>query len=316
VLFRCTVSVTASLGETVLKLVSSPTSIVAATIWMVGVLASFSAMAIAGRELSSELTTFQILFFRSVVGLVVVSALLTKSGWGQVKTKRIGHHLLRNMIHFAAQYGWFLGIAFLPLAEVFAIEFTTPIWTAILAVFFLGERATKSRVISIALGFAGILVILQPGAQVVSLPALAVLGAAIGYAMSYVFTKSLSRVDSPLTIIFFMTVIQLPMAFVPALTDWTVPSYALWPWVVIVGVSALSAHYCIARALKLADAMVVVPMDFLRLPLIAVVGIMIYAEPLDIWVLIGGLIVFGGNLLNIYSSTRIERKAAKGREAS
>lgn len=275
---------------------------------MLGVLASFSAMAIAGRELSGELTTFQILFFRSIVGLAVVSALLGRRGWRQIRFERFGIHLVRNIIHFAAQFGWFLGIAFIPLAEVFAIEFTTPIWTAILAVIFLGERATRWRVASIALGFVGVLVILRPGGEVVSLPALAVVGAALGYASSYAFTKSLARTDTPLTIIFFMTVIQLPLAFFPALMDWTIPSPGLWPWIFVVGVSALSAHYCIARALALADAMVVVPMDFLRLPLIAVVGALVYAEALDPWVLLGGLIVFCGNFLNILNSARIERR--------
>jgi len=297
-------------------IVSPQQSVIGAALWMVGVLVSFSAMAIAGRELSSELTTFQILFFRSVVGLVVVSALLTKTGWQQVRFQRFKLHLMRNVIHFAAQFGWFLGIAFIPLAEVFAIEFTTPIWTALLAMLFLGERATIWRGLSIAMGFVGILVILRPGAEMISVPALAVLGAAIGYASSYAFTKSLARTDSPLTIIFFMTVIQLPLAFFPALTDWTVPSAALWPWVFIVGVSALSAHYCIARALALADAMVVVPLDFLRLPLIAVVGVVVYAEALNPWVLIGGAIVFCGNLLNIWSSARSERINRKAQASS
>ena len=285
---------------------SSRQSVIVASLWMVGALASFSAMAIGGRELSSELTTFQILFFRSLVGLVVVSAILTWAGWGQIRFGRFGTHLVRNTIHFAAQYGWFLGIAFIPLAEVFAIEFTTPIWTAILAVVFLGERATKGRIATIIIGFVGILIILRPGAEVISVPALAVLGAAIGYACSYAFTKSLGRTDSPLTIIFFMTVIQLPMAFFPALTDWAIPSFALWPWAVTVGIAALSAHYCIARALRLADAMVVVPMDFLRLPLIAIVGILVYAEPLDPWVLAGGVIIFSGNLINVRNSARLE----------
>jgi drug/metabolite transporter (DMT)-like permease len=210
-----------------------------------------------------------------------------------------------------AQSGWFYGIALIPLAQVFAIEFTTPIWTALIAMLFLGERVTRWRLLAITLGFVGILVILRPGAAVISFPALAVLGAAIGYSISYASTKSLGRTDSPLTIIFFMTVIQLPLAFFPALTDWSIPSSANWPWIVIVGVTALSAHYCIARALALADAMVVVPMDFMRLPLIAVVGILLYAEPLDPWVLVGGLIIFTGVFVNIRQSAKVERAAGQ-----
>jgi drug/metabolite transporter (DMT)-like permease len=274
-----------------------------AALWMCGALVSFMAMAIAGRQLSVELTTFQILFFRSFVGLVVVLALLQRSGWTQVKTRVFGTHLLRNVAHFGGQYGWFYGIAFIPLTEVFAIEFTIPIWTAILATIFLGERMNGLRALAVALGFAGILVILRPGMAVVSAPALAVLGGALCYAISHVFTKRLSGTETPLTILFYMTVIQLPLALVPSLPHWVWPSAALWPWVGVVAVTALSAHYCLTRAFQLADATVVIPMDFLRLPLIAVVGFIFYGEALNIWVFVGALIVFAATWLNLRSAS-------------
>jgi drug/metabolite transporter (DMT)-like permease len=269
---------------------------------MSGALVSFMAMAIAGRQLSVELTTFQILFFRSFVGLVVVLALLQRSGWARVKTRVFGTHLLRNVAHFGGQYGWFYGIAFIPLTEVFAIEFTIPIWTAILATMFLGEQMNRLRVLAIALGFVGVLVILRPGMAVVSAPALAVLGGALCYAISHVFTKRLSGTETPLTILFYMTVTQLPLGLVPALPHWVWPSATLWPWVGIVAVTALSAHYCLTRAFQLADATVVIPMDFLRLPLIAVVGYLFYGETVKIWVFIGALIVFTATWLNLKSA--------------
>ncbi len=279
------------------------TPVIRAALWMSGALVSFMAMAIAGRQLSAELTTFQILFFRSFVGLVVVLALLQRSGWARVKTRVFGTHLLRNVAHFGGQYGWFYGIAFIPLTEVFAIEFTVPIWTAIMAMVFLGERMNRLRILAVALGFVGILVILRPGMAVVSVPALAVLGGALCYAISHVFTKRLSATERPLTILFYMTVIQLPLGLVPALPHWVWPSTALWPWVGIVAVTALSAHYCLTRAFQLADATVVMPMDFLRLPLIAVVGFLFYGETLKIWVFVGALIVFAATWLNLKSAS-------------
>jgi len=275
---------------------------VRAALWMSGALVSFMAMAISGRELAAELTTFQILFFRSLVGLVVVAILLQRSGWTQVETRMFGTHLVRNLAHFGGQYGWFYGLAFIPLTEVFAIEFTVPIWTAILATIFLGERMNRMRALAVAVGFVGVLVILRPGVAIVSPGALAVLGGALGYAASHVFTKRLSSTETPLAILFYMTVIQLPLGLVPALPGWVWPSAASWPWVVVVATTALSAHYCLARAFRLADASVVVPMDFLRLPLIAIVGFVFYDEALQVWVLVGAVIVFAAAWLNLKSA--------------
>jgi len=285
--------------------------VIRAALWMTGALASFTAMAIAGRQLSAELTTFQILFFRSFVGLVVVMVLLRRSGWAPVKTRVFGMHLLRNVAHFGGQYGWFYGIALIPLTEVFAIEFTIPIWTAILATLFLGERMNRVRVAAVALGFVGILVILRPGMAVVSAPALAVLGGALCYAVSHIFTKRLSGTETPLTILFYMTLIQLPLGLAPALPHWVWPSAASWPWVGVVAVTALSAHYCLTRAFRLADATVVIPMDFLRLPLIAVVGFLFYGEPLNIWVFVGALIVFAATWLNLKGASNLDQARSR-----
>lgn len=283
-------------------------SIAGAALWMLGALACFAAMAIGGRELAAELGTFQILFLRSVVGVLALAALLAgRGGLAEVRTRRAGLHLLRNLAHFGGQYGWFLGIALIPLAQVFAIEFTAPIWTVLLAMLFLGERASPARVGAVALGIAGVLLILRPGGEAVSPGALAVLGGAFCYALSYVLTKRLVATESPIAIVFYMTVMQLPLGLVPALFDWHWPSAAMWPWVVVVGLTALGAHYCISRAMALADAMVVVPMDFLRLPLIAMVGAVFYAEPLDPWLFVGAALMVAGNLLNL----RAARAAAR-----
>jgi drug/metabolite transporter (DMT)-like permease len=275
-----------------------------AVFWMGGALVSFMAMAISGRELSAELGTFEILFYRSVVGLVVVSLLLSRAGWTQVRTSRPVLHLVRNSAHFVGQYGWFYGIAFIPLAEVFAIEFTVPIWSTVLAVAILGERVTGAKIMALLLGIGGMLLILRPGLKVVEPAAIAVLVAAIGYSVSHVLTKKLTATDSPLSILFFMTILQLPMALVPTLGSLTLPSPGLVPWLILVGTTALAAHYCLARAFALADATVVVPLDFLRLPLISLVGFLLYEERLDPLVFFGALLMLGGNFLNVRAASR------------
>jgi drug/metabolite transporter (DMT)-like permease len=284
--------------------------VIRAALWMSGAIVSFMAMAISGRELSSELNTFQILFFRSLVGLAVIVPLLQRAGWKQAHTRHFGTHLLRNVAHFFGQYGWFYGLALIPLAEVFALEFTTPIWTAMLATLILGERMNRSRALGIAFGFIGVLVILRPGVTIVSPAALAVLAAALAYAFSHVMTKRLSASDTPLAILFYMTAMQLPLGLVLALPGWVWPSAASWPWVAVVAIAALSAHYCMARAFRLADATLVVPLDFLRLPFVASIGFVFYGEALNAWVLLGAAIVFMGTWLNLKGGQAL---AASGR---
>ena len=277
---------------------------VIAAIWMSGTLVSFMAMAIGGRELSAQLSTFQILFFRSIIGLLIVGFLLWHGNWRQILTKHLRIHILRNISHFGGQFGWFYGIAFIPLAVVFALEFTVPVWTAVLATILLREQITGARVTAIVFGVAGVILILRPGLAVISPASLAVLGSAFGYALSHTLTRRLALVDTPLTILFYMTVIQLPLGGFTSIFDWTTPTLEMLPWIIVVGAAALSGHYCMARALAIADAIVVVPLDFLRLPLIAAVGFLFYGESLDWFVLAGGVVMFSGNFLNIQAEKK------------
>ncbi|MAC45767.1 MAG: EamA family transporter [Oceanospirillum sp.] len=290
---------------------SQPPALLAA-FWMLGALVSFATMAVAGRELSAEYTTFQILFFRSVIGVLIIGALVSRSGFAQLKTQRLKSHLVRNLAHFGGQYGWFYGLAFISLAEVIAIEFTTPVWTALFAFFLLGERLTKARITALVLGIFGLLLILRPGAGVLEPAALAVLAGAVGYALTYIQTKSLTSTETPLCILFYMTLMQMPLGMVPALMDWKSPSLEMMPMIILVGTTALSAHYCMTRAFKLADATVVVPMDFLRLPLIMVVGYLLYQESVDWFVLAGALLMLSGNLVNIRAEQNKLKAIQKG----
>ncbi len=275
-----------------------------ATLWMVGAMIALSGMAVAGRELSSELNAFQISFTRSLICLFSLIVLLTIIGFKKVKTKKIKLHIFRNTIHFGGQAGWLYGVALLPLAEVFAIEFTAPIWTAILATILLKEQLTIYRTASILAGFIGILIILRPGLQIIQPAALVVLFATICFASTYVFTRHMSSTESPLTIIFYMNLVQLPIGFATSIPDWNIPSFELWPWALLIGLTGLASHFCFAHAFRYADAAVVTPLDFMRLPLIAFIGFSFYDEGWDFLILFGGTIIFAGNLLNIYSESR------------
>jgi len=273
-------------------------------LWMGGALLSFSLMAVAVRELSRTIGPFEIMFLRGVVSLALVLALLPYFGLRPLRTRRFGLHAVRNLFHFAGQLSWVYAIGLLPLATVFAIEFTMPVWTALLATLILGERLNRGRVVMLVMGVAGILIILKPGVAEVSPAALVMLAGAFAFGASLVATKRLAGSDSALAILFYMALIQLPIGLLPALPGWVAPTAADAPWIVATGACGLIAHFCMTRAFRIADATLVVPIDFLRLPLIAVVGMLAYGEPIELATFIGAAVIFAGTYYSIRRESR------------
>ncbi|MCS6621370.1 DMT family transporter [Roseibacterium beibuensis] len=274
---------------------------------MLGAIASFSAMAIAGRAASLELDTFELMTYRSAVGFViVVTAGLLSGHIRQVTTRHMGRHILRNIAHFTGQNLWFYAITVSPLALVFALEFTSPLWTIGLAALFLGERLTRIKLLAGAMGFAGILAIVQPGNAAISPGMIAAASAAIMFATTAIFTKRLTATETITCILFWLTLIQLGLGLLTSLYDgdMALPSLAMLPWVVIIGVAGLAAHFCLTTALSLAPASIVMPMDFARLPVIAVIGVLFYDEALSLGVVLGAILILTGNFLNIRAGRR------------
>jgi drug/metabolite transporter (DMT)-like permease len=272
-------------------------------LWMVGALLSFSVMAVSIRELSNRgLSIFEILAIRSGIALLVLCALLVLRPELRVhaRPRRMGLNLLRNSVHYASQYAWALSLTMLPLATVFALEFTMPGWTALLAVWLLHEKMTPSRLGVVVLGLVGVLVILRPGIASFNPAAFLVLSAAFGYAITMITTKQLTMTETTFGIVFWMAVIQLPLSLIgsdPAVffhlgTRHILPAIG-------VGIAGLTSHYCLSNAFRAGDATLVVPLDFMRIPLIAVVGWAFYGERLDIFVLLGALIIITGVLWNL-----------------
>ena len=271
------------------------------TLWMIGALTSFCLMAVGARELNGQISVFQILFFRSIVGLLVLlPIILLSKRRGFLFPKRLNLHVVRNLFHFAGQYGWFLGIGLLPLATVFAIEFTVPFWTIIISYLFLKESITVKKIIAVLLGILGVIVIVQPSLEVAHYGSLIVLGAAICYAFSHVATKSLSNTEHPLTIIFMMCLVQAPLGLLLFIEGWTTPVGVEWLWLTIIGLTALSAHYCMTKAMQYAEVTFVVTMDMFRLPLISLIGVLLYSEHFSVALVLGMLLIVAGNSVNIY----------------
>ena len=273
-----------------------------ASVWMIGAMFSFSLMAVSGRELATNLNTFEIMLFRSIIGCLIVLAIgYFAKTLAEIKRDRLGLHLFRNLAHFSGQNLWFLAVASIPFSQLFALEFSTPVWVALLAPLFLGEVLNKQRVLAVFLGFAGVLIVARPDINQFDFAIVAAIACAICFAGSMMATKSLTSDQSITCILFWLTLMQLAMGLVATGFTGTIafPEGINIFWIVIVGIGGLTAHFCITSALALAPAIVVIPLDFMRLPLISVIGFLAYGEAFELPILVGAGVIFIAILLNL-----------------
>ncbi len=273
-----------------------------AVLWMLGSILSFVSMAVAGRAVLISLDTFEIMLYRSLTGVVVVVTIGLLTGHlREVKTANLGRHLLRNVAHFSGQNLWFLAISMAPLAQVFAVEFTAPLWVLVLAPLILGETVRRVQIGVACIGFAGVLLIAQPFSGTASPGLVWVAIAAFAFALTNLLTRKLTRDETVTGILFWLTSLQLLFGVICAGIDGDIalPTADTAPWLVLIGFAGLCAHWCLTNALRLAPASTIMPIDFGRLPLAAAIGALFYAEPLDPIVLAGGLVVFGAAWANI-----------------
>lgn len=278
-----------------------------AAAWMMGAVVSFTAMAVAGRSVLHELDTFEIMTYRSLLGIVVVLVVAKAAGTvGEINRQQFGLHIIRNSSHFMGQNLWFFALPLITLPQLFAFEFTVPLWVALFAPFFLSEKLTLGRVGASTLGFIGILVVARPDRVGLTPGIIAAAIAAIGFAGAGIATKLLTRRQSRTCILFWLTAIQavLGLAFAGYDGDIALPSLQAAPWIIVIGLAGLLAHFSITSALQIAPAMFVFPFDFLRLPLAAIIGIMFYAEPFEVAVFVGAGVILMANFLNIWFEQR------------
>ena len=281
---------------------------------MIGAMISFTVMAIAGRALAPVLDTFEIMMYRSFIGIAIVVGLAVYNRkLHEIPTRRIGLHTTRNLFHFIGQNLWFYALVYIPLSQLFAFEFTNPLWVAILAPFFLGEKMTATRVFSFVLGFVGILIVARPESAPIGFATFAAAMCALMFAFTTISTKHLSKTESTTAILFWLTALQGLFGVICAGYDLDIalPTGVAALWAVLVGICGLIAHFCITTALKLAPATVVAPLEFARLPLVAVVAWVLYGEPLVAAIFIGAGLVFVANYLNIRAENQANKTRAK-----
>ena len=264
-------------------------AVVLAILWTLGI----SGMQACVRHISVEIHPLEVAFFRNIVALIVFMPwFLFRAGFGQLKTKRFDLHAARGLLHVSSMYAFFIALSFTPLNVVAAMSFSTPLFAALFAAVILAERMGLRRWIAILAGFAGALIILRPDIGDIDVGALIVLAGSAAWGLALIITKILSREDSPMTIVAYMSILITPVSVVPALFVWQWPSAEQLVWLVAIGLFGVGANYAVVAALRIAPSTTVLPFDFLRLIWATSIGFVFFAEiPLaTAW--IGGVLVF------------------------
>ena len=266
---------------------------------------SLSAMHAIVRFLSPSIHPFELAFFRSLFGFIVILPLLLRGGIDSVRTHQPRLQMLRGVVSIAAMMSWFYGLSMVPLAEATALSFTNVIFGALAAIIFLREKMTMARGIAVFIGFIGVLVILRPGFVQMDIGVVCVLFSALCWGCSVVIVKQLGRTDSAVSIVAWVG-IQLSILSLPfALSVWVWPTMEEWLWLSLLGTLATIGHLCMVQGLKLTDAMTIFPLDFTRLIWASLFGLFIFSEWPDVWTFVGaGIIVISGTFM-LYRDDRI-----------
>jgi drug/metabolite transporter (DMT)-like permease len=275
--------------------------------WMILAAFSYAMTGVMVRQLADGFSVFEVAFFRCVIAVLMIAPLVLRSSAAGFRTNQLPMHVWRVALTYAGIMCWFYGVSVIPLSDYYALQFTLPLFSIAGAVLFLGQRADARTWLAVGVGFFGALIILRPGVIAVSFGALAAVGAAVLFAGVNTCVKVLSRREDTNVIMFYANVLIIPISLVPALFDWRTPDWADWPWLIGVGVFGTVAQYAITRAIAAADARVVQPFDFTRLPFAAALGYVFFGEVSDVWTWIGAVVIFGAG----YYALAHERAASK-----
>lgn len=262
---------------------------------MLGSTVLFALMAVAIRLASHTLHAFEIAFFRNAFGLVAALPLLARHGPGFLRTTQLPRYALRCVIGVASMFCGFWAIAHLPLAQAVSLSYSTPIFVTVAAVLLLGEQVRARRWAAVIVGFIGVLVIVRPGSGDFSTGTLVALAAAVLSGIVAIQIKQLSATEPADRIVFYTTLLWVPLSLGPALLVWKWPQGWTWAWVAAAGLLGTGGHMLWTRALKLGDVSALTPISFMQLPVVAIAGWWLFAEPLDRWTLAGALIIFAAN---------------------
>lgn len=279
-------------------------------LWLIGSCVFFASMNAMIRHLSAELDSFEIVFFRNFIGLLVMTPWLMRFGFGALRTNRLSALVGRSIIGFISMLLWFWSLGHLQLDHAVSLSFTAPLFATVAAAVILKERLRLRRMVALAIGFGGVLVILRPGAVLFEVASLAAIASSAFMALSIVLVKSLTDTELPGTLVFYQVLLITPVSFVPAVFVWQWPSAEAWVWLILLGTFASVGHYLFTRAFAMAEATALMPFDYVRLPMVAFIGYMAFGERPDLWTWLGAAIILASSVYVAHREAMARRAAA------
>jgi drug/metabolite transporter (DMT)-like permease len=282
-----------------------------AAAWMVAAAVSFALMTWAIRELA-PIAASEVIFLRSLVGLLVVLPWLRFPEGRLLRRPRMGVFCLRAGLSYAAMLAWFYAIQNVVLADAVALQFTLPLFTILFAIIVFKEPVGIRRWAATVIGFAGALIIIRPGFAAIDGATMLVIVSSATYAASNMAVRYLARREQAQTLVFYLHALTLPMALVGAIPFWIWPGWADLPWIIVLGITGTTAHYCFARSMAIADASVVMPFDYLRLPMLAAVGYFAYSESTSVWTWVGAAVICSSTFYIVHRESQIARAKEEG----
>lgn len=270
---------------------------------------TITAMNTSVKSIADDIHPFVIAYWRHLFGICLLMPMFLGRGANPLRTTKIGLHSLRALLNVIAMLAYFLALTLEPLATIVALSFTAPLIATVGAILFLKEKVSLERAGALAIGLAGALIILRPWSVAVSDGALLLILSSTLWAAALVVIKVLSRTESAVTIALYASVLQVPFAFVAALFYWQWPTLEQFVVLVAIAVFGVSAQLAISQAFREADATVVLPADFTKLVFAGLAGWLFFSEAPEIWIWIGGTVVFAGVFLNAWFDRRERNRA-------
>lgn len=271
----------------------------------------FSSMHALIRHVGEAQHPFEMAFFRNLFGIIVLAPFFMRYGFGILRTKRLGLHAIRGGVHVGSMLLFFTAVTVAPLATVAAMSFTAPLFVTLGAVLLLGEKIRARRIGALLIGFAGVMIVLRPGAGDLELGALMALGSSVIWACALLMIKVLARTESSLTLTAYMALFLTPLSAIPAAFVWQWPSWEELGWLALMGSVGTAGHLCLAQAFREADATTVLPLDFLRLIWASLLGFFLFGQVPELFVWIGGAVIFSSTIYLTYREAVVSRQSKK-----
>jgi drug/metabolite transporter (DMT)-like permease len=280
-----------------------------AALLMLGSTLAFGLMAIAIRYATRYVPTQEVAFFRNAFGLLALLPMLIRPGSAPLKTQQLPRYFLRSAIGLASMLCAFWAIGHLPISQAISLSYSTPLFVTIAAVLWLGETVRMRRWAAVIIGFIGVLIIVRPGSTSFTPGTLVAVGAAVLSSLVAIQIKQLTRIDGADTVVFYTYVFWVPLSLVPALFVWVWPTGLAWVWLVATGVLGTLGQLLWTRALRLGEVSALTPISFMQLPLVSLLGWLLFNETLDRWTVIGAGIILGANAYIAHREAVLARRA-------